>query len=51
MKIALDVMGGDYAPEEIIKGALEAIELYPQLEKIYLVGDEKKNTGVSQRRP
>lgn len=42
MKIALDVMGGDYAPEEIIKGALEAIELYPQLEKIYLVGDEKK---------
>jgi glycerol-3-phosphate acyltransferase PlsX len=42
VKIALDVMGGDYAPEEIIKGALEAIELYPQLEKIYLVGDEKK---------
>lgn len=42
MKIALDVMGGDYAPEEIIKGAQEAVELYPQLEKIFLVGDEKQ---------
>ncbi|MGI6224709.1 MAG: phosphate acyltransferase PlsX [Peptococcales bacterium] len=42
MKVALDAMGGDYAPQEIIKGALEAINLYPQLEKVYLVGDEKQ---------
>lgn len=42
MKIALDVMGGDYAPLEIIKGAEEAIKLYPQLEKIYLVGDKEQ---------
>lgn len=38
MRIALDVMGGDYAPQEIIKGAQEACSLYPALEKIYLVG-------------
>ena len=24
MRIALDVMGGDYAPDEILKGAIEA---------------------------
>lgn len=42
MKIALDVMGGDYAPLEIIKGALEAVNLYPKIEKIYLVGDREQ---------
>ncbi|NLT95775.1 MAG: phosphate acyltransferase PlsX [Clostridia bacterium] len=42
MKIALDVMGGDYAPAEIIKGAQEAVKLYPYIEKIYLVGDQKQ---------
>jgi len=42
VKIALDVMGGDYAPLEIIKGAVEAVNLYPQLEKIYLVGDKEQ---------
>jgi len=25
MKIALDAMGGDYAPEEVIKGAILAL--------------------------
>lgn len=42
MKIALDVMGGDYAPKEIIAGALEAIEAYPYLEKVFLVGQEDR---------
>lgn len=50
MKVALDVMGGDYAPEEIIKGALEAINLYPHLEKIFLVGNEEEiNKHLSQQ--
>jgi len=26
MKIALDAMGGDYAPEEVIKGAILALQ-------------------------
>lgn len=37
MKIAIDAMGGDYAPEEIVKGALRAANTYPQTE-IVLVG-------------
>ena len=40
MKIALDAMGGDKAPAEIVKGAVEAVRLYPQIEKIFLVGKE-----------
>ncbi|MBC7332173.1 MAG: phosphate acyltransferase PlsX [Synergistetes bacterium] len=38
MKIALDAMGGDYAPEEIIKGALLAVKNLG--EEIVLVGNE-----------
>lgn len=37
MKIAIDAMGGDYAPEEIVKGTLRAVNAYPQVELI-LVG-------------
>ncbi|MCL6560324.1 MAG: phosphate acyltransferase PlsX [Firmicutes bacterium] len=40
MKIAVDAMGGDYAPREIVKGALQAATDY-QL-KVILVGDEEK---------
>ncbi len=40
MKIALDAMGGDNAPSVNIIGAREALELYPNIEKIYLVGDK-----------
>lgn len=39
MIIALDVMGGDYAPLEIIKGAQAALKSQPDL-KLILVGDE-----------
>lgn len=41
MKIALDAMGGDYAPQEPIKGAIEAMKANPKLEVI-LVGDKEK---------
>ncbi|MBQ9432276.1 MAG: phosphate acyltransferase PlsX [Kiritimatiellae bacterium] len=41
MKIALDVMGGDHAPEEIVKGAVEAVAKLKGLDTIYLVGDEQ----------
>jgi glycerol-3-phosphate acyltransferase PlsX len=39
MKIALDAMGGDYAPEEIVRGALEALKSDSELDLI-LAGDE-----------
>ncbi len=37
MSIALDAMGGDYAPDEIVRGALEAAPLLHK--KLLLVGD------------
>ncbi|OGC05266.1 phosphate acyltransferase [candidate division WOR-1 bacterium RIFOXYA12_FULL_43_27] len=40
MKIALDAMGGDFAPEAQVKGAELALLEYPDLE-IVLVGDEQ----------
>ncbi|MEM9400800.1 MAG: phosphate acyltransferase PlsX, partial [Verrucomicrobiota bacterium] len=40
MKIALDAMGGDHAPERPVAAAIEALEMYPHVKKIFLVGDE-----------
>lgn len=42
MKIALDVMGGDYGPIETVRGAISALEEIKAIEKIYLVGKEKE---------
>ena len=39
MRIALDAMGGDAAPAEIVKGAILAVDAFPAAE-ILLVGDE-----------
>lgn len=38
VSIAVDVMGGDHAPGEIVKGALQALDLFPV--KLVLVGPE-----------
>ena len=43
MKIAVDAMGGDKAPAEIIKGAMLAVKKYPC--EVILVGDEEKIRG------
>lgn len=40
MKLALDAMGGDFAPSINIGGAMEALRLYPKLKHLFLVGDE-----------
>ncbi len=40
MRIAVDAMGGDFAPEEIVKGAIQAARELPELAKIFLVGEE-----------
>ncbi|TCP29144.1 phosphate:acyl-[acyl carrier protein] acyltransferase [Scopulibacillus darangshiensis] len=41
MKLAIDAMGGDHAPQEIVKGAIQAAKTYSDL-KITLVGDQTK---------
>ena len=44
MKIAVDAMGGDYAPEEIVLGAIHAVSEYKF--DVVLVGDEQKIRNV-----
>ena len=39
MKIALDAMGGDFGPPNIVGGAVMALKEYPRIEKLFLVGD------------
>ncbi len=40
MRIGLDVMGGDYAPDAIIEGAVDSLRHLSGKEKIVLIGDE-----------
>ena len=40
MRIAVDAMGGDYAPREVVLGAVEAARQNSDIETLYLVGDE-----------
>ena len=41
MKIALDAMGGDHAPQNPVAGAVQALRDFPDVEIIF-VGDEQK---------
>lgn len=41
MKIAIDAMGGDHAPKEIVLGAMKAVAEFKDIQ-IILVGDEAK---------
>ncbi|HLR41150.1 MAG TPA: phosphate acyltransferase PlsX [Virgibacillus sp.] len=41
MKIAIDAMGGDHAPEQIVLGAMEAVSQIENV-SITLIGDENK---------
>ena len=40
MRIAIDAMGGDHAPREIVEGAVRAARDFQQIKKLYLVGDK-----------
>ncbi|WP_293914468.1 MULTISPECIES: phosphate acyltransferase PlsX [unclassified Sphingobacterium] len=40
MKIGLDILGGDFAPESTILGAIEAQKVLPAEQRIVLIGDE-----------
>jgi glycerol-3-phosphate acyltransferase PlsX len=56
MKIALDAMGGDFGPPNIVGGAVMALKEYPHITKLFLVGDtsrieaELKQHGCNDRR-
>src|SRR3982751_653074 len=39
MKIALDAMGGDFGPPNLVAGAVMALQEYPHISKLFLVGD------------
>src|SRR2546430_2677436 len=39
MKIALDAMGGDFGPPNIVGGAVMALKEYSHISKLFLVGD------------
>ncbi|MDP9173097.1 MAG: phosphate acyltransferase PlsX [Planctomycetota bacterium] len=41
MRVAVDVMGGDHAPGEILKGCWQAAPLLQEGDIVHLVGDEK----------
>jgi phosphate acyltransferase len=40
MRIGLDVMGGDYAPDAIIEGAVDSLQHLTAEENLILIGDE-----------
>src|SRR6476620_11631885 len=42
MKIALDAMGGDFGPPNLVAGAVMALCDYKQINKLYMVGDSAK---------
>src|SRR5258708_3473858 len=42
MKIALDAMGGDFGPPNLVAGAVMALREYPHITKLFLVGDREK---------
>jgi len=52
MRIAVDAMGGDHAPDEIVKGACKAAVVYPDIQ-IVLVGQKERImesiTEINQR--
>ena len=41
MRIAVDAMGGDFAPQAIVEGALLAVKECADIERLFLVGDER----------
>jgi glycerol-3-phosphate acyltransferase PlsX len=56
MRIAVDAMGGDYAPQNVVAGAVDALRSLGKIEKLFLVGDqprveaELRRAGVTDSR-
>jgi phosphate acyltransferase len=41
MRIGLDVMGGDFAPDAVIEGAVDSLQHFSENEQLVLIGDEQ----------
>jgi phosphate acyltransferase len=42
MRLAIDAMGGDYAPQEIVAGAVQALSLLGAEDRLVLIGQEER---------
>lgn len=50
MKIGIDIMGGDYAPEATIAGSILAYKELPKDVRLVLIGDEEQiRSGLAQK--
>ena len=49
MRIAIDAMGGDYAPLETVMGAVLAAREYDNDTQLILIGDKNAVNGVLSR--
>lgn len=50
MRIAVDVMGGDHAPDAIVTGCLDALDILQPGDKLVLVGDRAVITDIALER-
>ena len=46
MKIAVDAMGGDYAPSAVVEGAVLALRDYKDIQELFLVGDAGRHVSA-----
>lgn len=49
MKIGLDIMGGDFAPQSAVNGAIMAAKLLEENQKIVLIGDEQAARAIIEQ--
>ncbi len=42
MRIAVDAMGGDFAPRNIVEGSLQSLRNNPRISHMFLVGDQER---------
>ena len=49
MRLAVDVMGGDQGPEELLQGVKLGLEADSGIERLYVVGPEAELAAIRQR--
>ena len=49
LRIGVDAMGGDYAPEAVVLGAIEAVKVLPGDVRLVLFGDEAAIRAIMER--
>ncbi len=49
MRIGLDIMGGDYAPEAAVLGAIAALKIFDRSQRLVLIGDKEQALSILER--